>query len=159
MWEKNIEQIRNNIKESFMDLSYEQLNSKPAQGEWSIAQIILHLAGAETRFMTLALEAAEQEGEAGEDVDLSVFEDLSQKLKAPIDPPEDPKSKEELLMALERSRAMTTRFLEKYSHEGLKNKSMHHHRFGKMPIWQVFELLGKHEKRHLLQIEDVKKRL
>ena len=160
MWETKVLEIREKIKASFMDLSPEKLNRRPSEGEWSIAQIVLHLAGAETRFMTLALDSAENGPDtSNERVDLSVFDDPAQKLKAPIEPSRDPQSKEDLLKALEESRSFTTHFLEKHTKERLKNRSMHHHRFGEMPIWQVLELLGKHEQRHLLQIEEVKNRI
>ncbi|MCA1059469.1 DinB family protein [Rossellomorea aquimaris] len=160
MWEKKIVEIRDNVKKSLEDLSYVELNQKPSKEEWSIAQIVLHLAGAETRFLTLALESAKRpSGRSGTDVDLSVFDDPSQKLKAPIEPPSSQQSKEDLLKSLDDSRSLTTQFLENYSKEKLKHQSMNHHRFGEMPIWQVLELLGKHEQRHLQQIENVKRRI
>ncbi|MGG4167229.1 DinB family protein [Rossellomorea vietnamensis] len=160
MWETKIVEIREKVKESIKGLSYEELNEKPSQEEWSIAQIVLHLAGAETRFLTLAIDSAERGGgKSDSDVDLSVFDDPSQKLIAPIEPPTDPQTMEDLMKSLDESRSLTTRFLEKYTKEGLNRQSMHHHRFGDMPIWQVLELLGKHEQRHLVQMEDVKKRI
>ncbi|KPL61399.1 DinB family protein [Rossellomorea vietnamensis] len=160
MWETKIVEIREKVKENIKGLSYEELNEKPSQEEWSIAQIVLHLAGAETRFLTLAIDSAERGGgKSDSDVDLSVFDDPSQKMIAPIEPPTDPQTKEDLMKSLDESRSLTTRFLEKYTKEGLNHQSMHHHRFGEMPIWQVLELLGKHEQRHLVQMEDVKKRI
>ncbi|WP_034763488.1 DinB family protein [Rossellomorea vietnamensis] len=160
MWEIKIVEIRKLVKQSIKGLSYEELNQKPSPGEWSIAQIILHLAGAETRFLTLALDSAENGGERSDsDVDLSVFDDPSKKMIAPIEPSTDPQTLDELMKALDESRSLTTHFLEKYTKEGLDRLSMNHHRFGDMPIWQVLELLGKHEQRHLLQMEDVKKRI
>ncbi|MCR8849073.1 DinB family protein [Rossellomorea sp. SC111] len=160
MWETKIVEIREKVKESIEGLSYEKLNQKPSQEEWSIAQIVLHLAGAEMRFLTLALDSAESGGgRSDSDVDLSVFDDPSQKLLAPIEPSTDLQTMEDLMKALEESRSLTTCFLKKYTKEGLNHQSMHHHRFGDMPIWQVLELLGKHEQRHLMQMEDVKKRI
>jgi uncharacterized damage-inducible protein DinB len=160
MWETRVMEIREEIKESIEDLSFAKLNEKPSSGEWSIAQIILHLAGAETRFMTLAIESANNETvSTSTPVDLSVFDDLSRKLKAPVEPSSEPKSREDLLNALNKSRSLTTHFLEQYTKEGLNDRSMNHHRFGEMPVWQVLELLGKHEQRHLLQLGDVRKRI
>ncbi|WP_197489726.1 DinB family protein [Rossellomorea aquimaris] len=153
-------EVRERLKESFIHLPEEKLNEKPAAGEWSIAQIILHLAGAEKRFIKLAWNAAEEEAEAtGEDIDLSVFEDTSKKLKAPIEPTDEPKSTEYLVQALDESRQETLRFINKYSKEDIGKKAMNHHRFGNMPIWQVFELLGMHESRHIFQIDEVKNRI
>ncbi|MEI2663484.1 DinB family protein [Rossellomorea sp. LJF3] len=160
MWETKIIEIRELVKESIKGLSYDKLNQKPSPGEWSIAQIVLHLAGAETRFLTLALDSAESGGgRSHSDVDLSVFDDSSQKLIAPIEPSTDPQTMDDLMNALDESRSVTTHFLEKYTKESLNRRSMNHHRFGDMPIWQVLELLGKHEQRHLVQMEDVKKRI
>ncbi|CAN7460930.1 DinB family protein [Rossellomorea sp. LjRoot5] len=160
MWETKIVEIRKKVKESIEGLPYEKLNQKPSQEEWTIAQIVLHLAGAETRFLTLANDSAKSGGGRSEsDVDLSVFDDPSQKLIAPIEPSSDPQKMDDLMKALDESRSLTTHFLEKYTKEGLNRQSMNHHRFGDMPIWQVLELLGKHEQRHLVQMEDVKKRI
>jgi uncharacterized damage-inducible protein DinB len=160
MWELKVVEIREKLKATFEGLSNEKMNEKPSQDEWSIAQIVLHLAGAETRFMKLALEAAqEQPDHKGESVDLSVFDDKSKKLKAPIDPPEDPQSIDDLLNALQASRRLTEEFIEKYSEAELAQRTMKHHRFGKMPVWQVLELIGRHELRHIHQIEETKKKL
>ncbi|MGG1629165.1 DinB family protein [Rossellomorea sp. NRS-1567] len=160
MWETKVMEIRDKVKESFMDVPVEKLNEKPSPQEWSIAQIVLHLAGAEKRFLTLALESAENQSGTCEDrADLSVFDDPSKKLKAPIEPTSEFQKKEDLILALDESRSYTSRFLELYTEEALKNQSMNHHRFGDMPIWQVLELLGKHEQRHLVQIEEVKRRI
>ncbi|MFC7784681.1 MULTISPECIES: DinB family protein [unclassified Rossellomorea] len=160
MWETKVIEIREKVKGSFMDVPVEKLNEQPSPEEWSIAQIVLHLAGAEKRFLTLALDSAEsQSGSSENRADLSVFDDPSKKLKAPIEPTSEPQKKEALILALDESRSLTTRFLELYTKEGLKSRSMNHHRFGNMPIWQVLELLGKHEQRHLVQIEEVKRRI
>ncbi|NQD68420.1 DUF664 domain-containing protein, partial [Bacillus haikouensis] len=61
MWELKVVEIREKLKATFEGLSNEKMNEKPSQDEWSIAQIVLHLAGAETRFMKLALEAAQEQ--------------------------------------------------------------------------------------------------
>jgi uncharacterized damage-inducible protein DinB len=160
MWETKVIEIRDKVKGSFLVVPVEKLNEHPSPGEWSIAQIVLHLAGAEKRFLTLALESAEnQSGTCENRADLSVFDDPSKKLKAPIEPTSEPQLREDLILALDESRSLTTRFLELYTKEGLKSRSMNHHRFGNMPIWQVLELLGKHERRHLAQIEEVKRRI
>jgi uncharacterized damage-inducible protein DinB len=160
MWETKVMAIREKLKESLEGISFENINKKPSECEWSIAQIVLHLAGAETRFMKLALEAAQGEPDAsGDAVDLSVFDDKSKKLKAPIDPPEEPHTIEELMNALQTSRNLTDEFIGKYSEIQLQQKTMNHHRFGIMPVWQVLELLGRHEERHIDQIEETKKKI
>jgi uncharacterized damage-inducible protein DinB len=160
MWETKVVEIREKLGEAIEGIPYEKMNEKPSKDEWSIAQIVLHLAGAETRFMKLALDAAqEQPGHKGEAVDLSVFEDKNKKLKAPIDPPEDPQTFGELVNALRASRSLTEEFIGKYSEAVLAQKTMNHHRFGTMPVWQVLELLGRHEQRHIHQIEETKKKI
>jgi uncharacterized damage-inducible protein DinB len=160
MWETNVKDIREKLERSFEALTFEELNEKPAQDEWSVAQIILHLAGAETRFLKLALEAAESgKVTGGEEVDLSVFDDKNKKLKAPIDPPEEPQTREQLLTALQTSRRLTDQFMEGHTEDTLSGKTMVHHRFGIMPVWQVLELLGRHEERHIHQIEETKRKI
>jgi hypothetical protein len=54
---------------------------------------------------------------------------------------------------------LTEEFIGKYSEAVLAQKSMNHHRFGIMPVWQVLELLGRHEQRHIQQIEETKKNI
>ncbi|XXM73863.1 DinB family protein [Lysinibacillus sphaericus] len=160
MWETRVKDIREKLVGSFEGLTFEELNEKPAADEWSVAQIILHLAGAETRFMKLALEAAEGgKGTGGEEVDLSVFDDKNKKLKAPIDPPEEPQTREQLMTALQTSRRLTDQLLEGHTEDTLTGKTMDHHRFGIMPVWQVLELLGRHEDRHIHQIQETKRKI
>ncbi len=160
MWDNKISDIRTSLLKSLLVLTDEKLNQKPSKNEWSIAQIALHLAAAETRFMTLAMESAENpEAEEGALVDLSIFEDPTKKMIAPIEPPSDFRTKKQVMNALSKSRTLTDSFLKKYTSADLEGKMMNHHRFGIMPIWQVFEMLGKHEERHIHQIEQCKKKL
>ncbi|MGR3763565.1 DinB family protein [Rossellomorea sp. NS-SX7] len=160
MWETKVIEIRKRLEESLEGMSFEQLNKKPSKDEWSVAQIILHLSGAETRFINLALEAAQGQSDGGgEAVDLSVFKDKSKKLKAPIDPAEEPQTIEQLMDALQTSRSLTEEFIKSYSEHDLAEKTMDHHRFGIMPVWQVLELLGRHEARHIDQIEETKTKI
>lgn len=156
MWRENVKTIRSELIDSFHDAGEDKLNEKPAKGEWSIAQVVLHLAGAETRFMELALRSATEHREEGEKVDLTVFDDPAHKMIAPIDPPDEHKTFDELLSALHASRQLTERLELSYTPEELEEKTMDHHRFGIMPIEQVFELLGRHEKRHIRQIQRIK---
>ncbi|MGX1264927.1 putative damage-inducible protein DinB [Rossellomorea marisflavi] len=159
MWRENVKTIRNELMDSFRDVEEDKLNEKPASGGWSIAQVVLHLAGAETRFMELALHSAtEHMGEGGK-VDLTVFDDPAHKMIAPIDPPDQHKTCDELLASLHTSRRLTERLETSYTPEELEKKTMDHHRFGIMPIEQVFELLGRHENRHIRQINRIKEHI
>ncbi|GLI85027.1 PadR family transcriptional regulator [Rossellomorea marisflavi] len=159
MWRENVKTIRNELIESFHHAGEDKLNEKPASGGWSIAQVVLHLAGAETRFMELALRSATETMEKGEKVDLTVFDDPAHKMIAPIDPPDEHRAFDELIEALRASRQLTERLESSYTSEELEQKTMDHHRFGTMPIEQVFELLGRHEKRHIRQIHRIKEQI
>ncbi|MEW4326295.1 DinB family protein [Rossellomorea marisflavi] len=159
MWRENVKTIRNELIDSFHDAREDELNEKPASGGWSIAQVVLHLAGAETRFMELALRSATETMEKGEKVDLTVFDDPAHKMIAPIDPPDEHRTLNELIESLHASRQLTERLESSYTSEELEQKTMDHHRFGIMPIEQVFELLGRHEKRHIRQIHRIKEQI
>jgi uncharacterized damage-inducible protein DinB len=160
MWEKEIYSTRMKVIHCIKDIPEQKLNWRPSQGKWSIAQNVLHLAGAESRFLTLALTAAESPLKSDSaSVDLSVFDDVLIKLKAPTEPSDEPQTLVTLLAALDQSRQLTNNFLETYSKSDLEGKYMDHQRFGIMPIWQVLELLGKHEQRHLHQMQQLKKEI
>ncbi|MBM7586544.1 hypothetical protein JOC86_003096 [Bacillus pakistanensis] len=160
MWEKKIDEIREKLMMSIESLSDHEINTKPSEQEWSISEIILHLIGAEGRFMKLANQAAEEGNSRSVGlVNLSPLDNRKQKHIAPIDPPSDFHTKEQLVCELIKCRRQTHIFLNHYIEKDLANHSMNHHRFGEMPIWQVFELMGKHELRHLHQIEEVKQRI
>ncbi|RDI47747.1 DinB family protein [Falsibacillus pallidus] len=160
MNKEELERIRQKLLDSFITLNKGDINTKPGHEKWSISQVVLHVAGAETRFMHAAFQGLKENKKTNPaDVDLSVFDDPSKKLKAPIEPPEEWKGKDELVEVLKNSREMTFEFLDKYKESDLSGISLNHHRFGEMPIWQIFELVGKHENRHIHQVEDIKKQL
>ncbi|WP_433748986.1 DinB family protein [Falsibacillus pallidus] len=160
MNKQELENIRQRLLDSFIKLSESDINAKPSPDRWSISQVVLHVSGAETRFMQAAYQGLKENKKTNPaDVDLSVFDDPSKKLIAPIDPPEEWKGKDELVAALNNSREVTFEFLDKYKESELSGISLNHHRFGEMPIWQIFELIGKHENRHIHQVEEIKKQL
>ncbi|RLQ97169.1 DinB family protein [Falsibacillus albus] len=152
-----LDQIRNDLLKSFSDVQVEKLNEQPEEGKWSIAQVVLHLAGAEKRFLQAAFKAVEEKKISyPKKVDLSVFDDPEVKMKAPIDPKDDYQTKADLVEALSNSRALTKDFLSRFSEGELEGYCLDHHRFGEMPAWQIFELLGRHERHHINQINQIK---
>jgi uncharacterized damage-inducible protein DinB len=160
MWEKKIDEVREMVINSIESLSDQEINTKPSELEWNISEIILHLIAAEGRFLKLANQAAmEGNNIRVAPANLSPLDDRNQKHVAPIEPPSNFHSKDQLVSKLLNSRKKTHDFLNHFKENDLSNHSMNHHRFGEMPIWQVFELIGKHEWRHLQQIEEVKKRI
>ncbi|QPC46091.1 DinB family protein [Mangrovibacillus cuniculi] len=56
----SLSNVRDTLIQLIIPLTYEQLNWKPTQSNWSVAQVVLHVAEAEARFLKL-VETAVQE--------------------------------------------------------------------------------------------------
>ncbi|WP_053361693.1 DinB family protein [Bacillus sp. FJAT-27251] len=155
----HLQEIRSELFDTIEGLSDQQLNEIPAFGGWSIAQVLFHVHQVEMYFITLAQQALEGASEAVGDIDLSKVPDRTLKAKSPIDPPTEPKSREELVSRLNHSRGKVIAFLNGTDPALLSEKSAKHPVFGRLNLKQTMEFIGGHEKRHIGQIEEIKKSL
>ena len=163
------EQLNTNRKYllSVLDgLSYSQLNWKPDEHKWSIAQIVQHIAtveGGAAQIIQLGL--AQEPNFVPKDIPLEeIILDRSKKLNAPerLNPSAEPKTLEQLIEILQNSQAKFLSALSSIKDVSLLDKTaplMPHPAFGQLSTNQWITAAPFHEQRHIKQIEEVKEQL
>jgi uncharacterized damage-inducible protein DinB len=153
---KQLNEIRGQLIAVTEGISEEQLNKKMNEQTWSIAQVLIHVAEAELRFIKLAKEAVESR-EIGltSSIDLTPLADYNVKMTAPIEPPTDFFSKKAVRTSLQEGRDFTIECLTKWEDIDLDSIGMNHKRFGLMPVSQVTELIYNHDVNHLAQLKNL----
>ncbi|MBW3113653.1 DinB family protein [Bacillus sp. MCCB 382] len=159
---KTIEDIRSEVLNSVNHLTDEQLNEELEAGRWSILQVLDHLYLMErslTKTIQLTLEKGEEQEVESKPVHFTV--DRSTKVDAPpfVVPTEEKLTLQEMKDKLAASRNDLLAFLETTSKEELQRKAYPHPIFGHIRLDEWIPFIGYHEKRHLEQIEDLKKKL
>ncbi|MEM5017241.1 DinB family protein [Metabacillus indicus] len=151
--------VREELIRETEQMTDEQLNKKPSQDVWSPGQILDHLYLMET-VITGGLKHVLMNGEKKEasEKPLQLVIDRSRKVPAPenLKPAEGPFSKEELFSKLDRSRRELINFAETAPEQELEEKAMKHPHLGDLSLKQWIEFIGYHEKRHLLQLLEVR---
>ncbi|KEZ48339.1 DinB family protein [Metabacillus indicus] len=151
--------VREELIRETEQMTDEQLNMKPSQDVWSPGQILDHLYLMET-VITGGLKHVLMNGEKKEasEKPLQLVIDRSRKVPAPenLKPAEGPFSKEELFSKLDRSRRELINFAETAPEQELEEKAMKHPHLGDLSLKQWIEFIGYHEKRHLLQLLEVR---
>lgn len=147
-------------------LSDEDLNWKPNETSWSIAQVVQHIAMIEGRTPTLiSLGFAEDPNFTPSDLKLEQrVPDRTAKFNAPppLHPSDEPKSFTELTAILERSHQTFVdafKSIENDRRLDTTSPPMPHPVFGKMSTRQWIEAAHYHEVRHTQQIEEIKRLL
>jgi uncharacterized damage-inducible protein DinB len=163
------EQLNTNRKYllSVLDgLSYSQLNQKPDEHKWSIAQIVQHIAAVEggaAKIIQLGL--AQEPNFVPREMKLEeIILDRSKKLNAPerLHPSSEPKTLEQLKEILQNSQAQFLGALGSIEDVSLLDKTappMPHPAFGHLSTNQWIMAAPLHEERHIKQIEEVKEQL
>jgi uncharacterized damage-inducible protein DinB len=161
-----IEAVRQSLYDAVAALSQEQLDFKPAPERWSISENLNHLNKVERGLPKLyplllqKLEAAgwkpETDGSMLHSLDGSVL-DAAQKFQAPERvQPQAGLTKDELLAALRQSRQAILDAVAQAPAYDLSGATWPHPALGDINFYQWVLFIGKHEKRHLAQIEDIK---
>jgi uncharacterized damage-inducible protein DinB len=156
---EQLQETRIKLIESFAGLSDQQLNQPPDSGSWSIAQVLHHLQQIESYFSSLVKKALDEPGERVEERDMSRVSDRSRKVKSPIEPSSEFKTREELVSRLNHSRGKVVAVLNETDPGTLLDKSILHPGIGKLSLKQALEFIGSHELRHIGQIEEIKQYL
>lgn len=144
------------------DLSDENVNQKPDATNWSIKQIAEHLflmEGVIVKMVESQLEIGEDAKTEQKPIELAV--DRSQRVEAPdfAKPSEAFETLEELKLKLEASHQGCLQLVEAANERDLERKAFKHPVFGDMSLQQWLPFIGWHEKRHILQIQEVKEKL
>jgi uncharacterized damage-inducible protein DinB len=153
--------VRNDIWSAVDHLPDGQLNQIVEPGKWTIMQVLEHLYLVE-RAITIGIGSAlanEDEPAARKPYHLTL--DRARKVDAPqhLVPQDAPIPLDAMKAKLEQSRAGLEAAVAGISSDVLKRKSYPHPVFGVMDVTQWIEFVGIHEKRHLAQIEELKKGL
>ncbi|NRD79851.1 DinB family protein [Bacillus sp. BRMEA1] len=163
------EQVSTTRKEllSLLDgLSDSQLNWKPNENAWSIAQIVKHVATLEgTAAQIIQLGLDQEPNFAPSDIPLEkMILDRSKKFNAPerLHPLAEPKTLEQLKEMLHNSQEQFLSALNSIKDVSLLDKTAPprpHPVFGQMSTNQWILAVPLHEQRHIKQIEEVKEKL
>ncbi|OLN23687.1 hypothetical protein BTO30_02825 [Domibacillus antri] len=159
---KQNEQYRNELLEAVDGLTDDKLNKRPDSDSWTIMQVLDHLYLMEQGITkAIASELKNPDSKKAEPKPIEKTTDRSYKKDAPefAKPPYDYRTLQQMKDRLYISRDQLLRLLEQTDEETLNNKSYPHSSFGPMPLSQWVPFIGLHEKRHLLQIEEIKERL
>ncbi|ASK60941.1 hypothetical protein CFK37_01295 [Virgibacillus phasianinus] len=156
------EEARSDLYSEVNGLSDEELNKKPAADEWSIKEIMEHLflmEGAITKTIIDQLENGEVVN-----ADLKPIEattNRSTKVNAPdfAVPNDDFATLDELKLKLTATHQGLVKIAESADEKELEQKGFTHPAFGQMSLKQWIPFVGYHEKRHTLQIKEVKEKL
>ena len=162
MFKEDNEKIRNRILEIADGLRDEQLNQKPADGEWSAMQILDHLQLMENVIArNIAKELKRETSKKAMKRPIQVTVSRAFKVKAPsyTQPSEDFIGLAEMKERLAKSRMELNNVYDNADSVKLTEKSMPHPVFGNVPLVQWFPFVGLHEKRHLKQLESTLSKL
>jgi uncharacterized damage-inducible protein DinB len=147
-------------------LSDDQLNWKPDDVTWSIAQVVQHIAIVESgSAQMIPLGLAQEPNFVPRDIPLEqLILDRSKKLNAPdrIHPSTDPKTMAQLKEILHTSREQFLAALNGIEDISLLDKTSpprSHPLFGQMSTGQWITATRLHEERHIQQIAELKERL
>ncbi len=156
MHQQDNEKIRKALLDAIEGLTDDQLNQKPAEGEWSPMEILEHLNLMETFIAhnisrTLASEHSEKASK--KPIQLTVSRLVKVDAPRQTAPSGEFIPLDDMNSRLEKSRLLLDSIYEETPLEVLENKSMKHPIFGKIPLVQWFPFVGLHEKRHLKQLE------
>lgn len=163
-----IEAVRESLYAAVADLSQAQLDFKPAPDRWSISENLNHLNKVERGLPKLypillqKLEAAgwkpETEGSMLGSLDTPLLTDRTTKFQAPERvQPQSGLTKDELLAALQQSRQAVLEAVAPAPEYDLSGVTWPHPALGDINFYQWVLFIGKHEQRHLEQIEEIKK--
>lgn len=162
-----IETVRQSLYDVVAGLSQEQLDFKPAPERWSISENLSHLNKVERGLPKLypmllqKLEAAgwkpETEGSMLNSLDHGRLDVATQKFQAPERVhPQPGLTKAELIESLKQSRQAVLDAVAPAGEYDLSSVTWPHPALGDINFYQWVLFIGKHEKRHLGQIEGIK---
>lgn len=156
------EQVRQQLIKSVSGLSDEQLNTRVADGSWTIAQVLEHLYLIETSIAAMIAHTLKHgESQPVEEKPIHLTVDRSKKVEAPdfARPSDRFFTRHELEEKLHQSRQQLRQITEQANPADLEAKSFSHPIFGSLNLKQWVEFVGYHEQRHLAQMEEIKAQL
>ncbi|WP_430787971.1 DinB family protein [Virgibacillus flavescens] len=156
------EEAREELYSEVNNLTDEEINKKPADNQWSIKQVMEHLflmEAAITKTIINQLEKGDLVNPSLKPIEAST--NRSTKVDAPdfAVPNEEFTTLEQLKMKLTATHQGLIKVAENVNTDELEAKGFNHPVFGLMSLKQWIPFVGYHEKRHILQIKEVKEKL
>lgn len=159
--DNNLSVTRNKLISEIENLSYEELNRRTDNDNWSIAQICHHLVLSEETFAkAIEYGLKKSKGTSGEAKNIQYILDRTKKVSAPdmVMPSFEPFESLQIIGLLANSRNYLQKVLDSVEDPTILNeRSVKHPVFDFLPLYQWIELVYLHEQRHLEQIKEVKK--
>lgn len=163
-----IEAARQSLYDAVATLNQTQMDFKPTPERWSISEVLSHLNKVERglpklySMMLQKLAAAgwqpETAGSMLDSLDHAQLDVATQKFQAPERVlPQTGLAKAEILAALQQSRQAIVDAVAPAGDYDLSGVTWPHPALGDINFYQWILFVGKHEQRHLGQIEEIKK--
>lgn len=163
----DINAVRQHIYDTVAALSQEQMDFKPSSDAWSISEILSHLNMVEKglpKLYAILLKKAEEagwkpetEGSMLDSLDYAQLNVVNQKISAPERVlPQAGIAKADLLAALQQSRQAIIDAVSPAGEHDLSDVKWPHPALGEINFYQWVLFIGKHELRHLGQINAIK---
>lgn len=157
---------RERLLKEISRLSDNELNWKPSDSTWSIAQVVEHIAKAEDSIARV-IQTGFTQPATHDPQDLPLHEkipDRTTKIQAPerLEPSQEPHSHAQLVALLAQSHARALAILDQVTEttDLAKTSPPHPHVvFGRLSTEQWIDTLPLHELRHIGQIEELKAQL
>ncbi|ANU28476.1 DinB family protein [Planococcus versutus] len=162
MFKEDNAKIRNQVLQAVKGMTDDELNRKPSEAEWSPIQILDHLQLMEKVVAkNISEELTKEKSEQVIKKPISLTVSRSFKVEAPtyVVPTDEFTTLEEVKERLNSSHNLLYEVYDSASKAQLKEKSMDHPVFGKVPLSQWFPFVGLHEKRHFKQLEETLRKL
>ncbi|MGR6897399.1 DinB family protein [Rummeliibacillus sp. BSL5] len=156
------DQAREELLTEISGISDENLNKKPSSEQWSIKEIVEHLYLLESNVAMMIKQNAEKGENATvshKPIEATVNRDVKVNAPATALPSDKFASINELEEKLSTSHQQLEELEKAVDVQLLKQKAFPHPAFGLMSLDQWIPFVGYHEKRHILQIQEVKQQL
>ncbi|WP_124727682.1 DinB family protein [Staphylospora marina] len=155
--------IRQQLLQTIRSLSHKDLNRRPSDAEWSVAQIAEHLHLVERAVASQIRHGLFEISETPfVERPIETVLDRSVRVKVPnpaLEPKNEPISSDELTEKLTRSREQLLEAIKGFTPEDLRRRAFSHPLFGMLSLQQWITFLEYHERRHLEQISETMKKL
>lgn len=162
----SIDETRAKLAGAISGLSESELNFRPAEGAWTIAELVEHVAKTEASIVPLVfrlLKTAEAGGAASDGtinppISLVDQHEIARttRFQAPeMIRPEGAASVSESLAKLSESRETIRGLQARLEAVDLSNTAFPHPAFGKLNLYQWLAFIGLHEGRHVEQMEKI----
>lgn len=162
MFNEDNAMIRNQVLQAVEGLTDEQFNLKPSETEWSPMQILDHLQLMEkivAKGVSQELQREESKKAIKKPIGLTISRSFKVKAPKHVTPTSEFVTLEDMKVRLNVSHNLLYEVFNQADEDQLKQKSMDHPVFGKVPLVQWFPFVGLHEKRHFKQLQETLRKI